>query len=179
VTAHALQGDRERCLAAGMDGYVTKPLTSRQLAGAIHGFFPDEPGTLPIPEPPAVESHAAIAWDRARTLARLEGDTDLLDEVVGIFLDEAPRQLAGLRKALENGDAPTAAEMAHSLKGQLGYFGIAEVSSRARRLEDLARAESLHDAAAEYPVFAAEIEAVMQSMRAAVRVRAAAAGETA
>lgn len=170
VTAHAMQGDRERCLAAGMDGYVTKPLTSEQLAEAIHGFFPEESATPP-PEPdsaaePAEAAATEAAWDPVKALDRLEGDEDLLAEVLGIFLDEAPRQLSALRRAIEEGDAKTAAEIAHSLKGQLGYFGIADAFSRARRMEDLARSERLQEVAADFAIFAGEIEAAMQSMRA-------------
>jgi signal transduction histidine kinase/CheY-like chemotaxis protein len=164
VTAYALQGDRERCLAAGMDGYITKPITTRQLAEVFAQFFPGEP-SMPASSPRPSHDLPAGDWDPALTLERLEGDQALLAEVIGIFLDEAPRQLESLRRAIRNDDRAAAAETAHSLRGQLGYFGVTEISARARRLEDLARAGDLAAASLELPGFAAEIETLTQTMR--------------
>jgi HPt (histidine-containing phosphotransfer) domain-containing protein len=89
----------------------------------------------------------------------------LLAEVVEIFLEEAPRQIAGMKRAIEQGSARTAAEIAHSLKGQLAYFGIAEVSNQARRLEELGREGKLEELAQEYERFADMVEATMETMR--------------
>jgi two-component system sensor histidine kinase/response regulator len=169
VTAYAVQGDRERCLAAGMDGYVTKPLTSQQLTEAIHRFFPDEPKEPT--ETPGAKNAESLLWNAMRTLERLAGDENLLAEVIEIFLEEAPRQIAELRKAVDRGDATTAAEIAHSLKGELGYFGIADVAQRARALEDLARANDVAAMAQELPAFAAQLAAVMDAIRGAAEAR--------
>ena len=169
VTAHALQGDRERCLEAGMDGYVTKPLTGKDLAEAIHGLFPEQPRRMPAGWSEEGRGGSA-AWDAMLTLDRLEGDEELLAEVVEIFLEEAPRQLAGLRQAIDNRDAAKAAEIAHSLKGELAYFGILEVSGRARRLEDMARAGDYVTMARELDAFATHLDAIMQSMQGSARV---------
>jgi signal transduction histidine kinase/CheY-like chemotaxis protein len=175
VTAYAMQGDREKCLAAGMDGYVMKPVTGKELADAIHRFFVEEPRVAIEPKaahPPQSES---AAWNAMVTLNRLEGDEDLLAEVVEIFLEEAPRQLAALRMAIEGQSAESGAEIAHSLKGELSYFGNMEVSGRARRLEDLARRMDFATMAAEFTAFATQVEAVMESMRGAARARSGAA----
>jgi two-component system, sensor histidine kinase and response regulator len=175
VTAYAVHGDRERCLAAGMDGYVVKPLTGRELAEAIRRVYPDEP----LREPPAGEAAAgqeetSAAWNAMLTLERLEGDERLLAEVVEIFLEEAPRQLAGLGAALSQGQADAVVRIAHSLKGELSYFGIAGVAERARRLENLARAGEFTSLGAEFAQFAPEVERVMQSMRGTAKPRSGA-----
>jgi two-component system, sensor histidine kinase and response regulator len=175
VTAYAMHGDRERCLASGMDGYVVKPLTGKELADAIHRFFPDEPPVPSAETDAAASAHsAATAWDAMLTLERLEGDADLLAEVVEIFLEEAPRQLAALRAAIEERHAEPATEIAHSLKGELSYFGIAPVAERARRLEAMARAGDFVGLAAEFAQFAADVDAVMLSMRVAADTRSGA-----
>jgi signal transduction histidine kinase/DNA-binding response OmpR family regulator len=172
VTAYAMQGDRERCLAAGMDGYVMKPLTGKQLADGIHGLFPDEPADAPMGAS-GCEGPSAVSalWDATLTLKRLEGDEDLLAEVLEIFLEETPQQLDSLRKAIEERNANAVAEVAHSLKGELAYLGIAEVSQRACRLEELANSGEFAAMAAEFKGFAAHMEAVMQSMRGAAGTR--------
>jgi CheY-like chemotaxis protein len=171
VTAHAMQGDRERCLAAGMDGYVTKPLTSGQLAEAIHGFFPGEASAPPPLPESAADPHPV--WDAADTLARLEADEDLLAELLEIFLDEGPRHLAALRAAIADHDPRATARLAHSLRGQLSYFGVAEASSLARHIEEASRFSSLEEAAADMPAFSTAMDAVFQAMRKASQSRAA------
>jgi CheY-like chemotaxis protein len=165
VTAHAMQGDRERCLAAGMDGFVSKPLTAKELAAAIRRLVPDAPDeTSPVANRAPDEAISA-AWDVETTLSRLEGDRELLAEIVGIFLREAPRQLAALRQAIEQGNAEAVTEVAHSLKGQLGYLGIPGAAEQARRLEDLGREGLLSEVGAEYEILARRMDAAMRSMR--------------
>ncbi|HTW49885.1 MAG TPA: response regulator [Acidobacteriaceae bacterium] len=175
VTAYAMQGDRERCLASEMDGYVVKPLTGTDLAEAIRRFYPDEAAAeASEPDAAGASESRSPSWDAMLTLERLAGDENLLAEVVEIFLEEAPRQLAGLRAAMEQNHAKTAAELAHSLKGELSYFGIAGVAERARRLETLARGGDFAGLRREFALFAAEVDAVTQSMRGAAQPRSGA-----
>jgi CheY-like chemotaxis protein len=164
VTAYAMQGDRERCLAAGMDGYVVKPLTTRDLGEAIRRFYPEE-AAAEEQQADAASASGSSAWDPVVTLQRLQGDENLLAEVVGIFLEEAPRRLGALRAAIEQREAETATRVAHSLKGELGYLGIAGVAERARRLEALAHAGDFAGLESEFALFASDLEAVMLSMR--------------
>jgi HPt (histidine-containing phosphotransfer) domain-containing protein len=78
-------------------------------------------------------------WNMSTTLEQLGGDETLLQEVVEIFLEDAPKQLAALRLAVAQGIAETVETTAHSLKGELGYMGLPEILQRARELEEMGR----------------------------------------
>ena len=99
------------------------------------------------------------------TLERLGGDEALLHEVIEIFLNDVPKHMASLGRAIAAGDAVAVEGAAHTLKGELGYLGISEVSEMARELEDFGRNSDLRFAAGLYATFASELSELLTSMR--------------
>jgi two-component system sensor histidine kinase/response regulator len=172
MTAHAMKGDRERCIEAGMDGYVSKPINSRELEEAIASTprLQGEPApvtSLEATTPSAAPS--AIAWDMGKTLERLGGDEKLFHEVLEIFLDDVPKHMARLRRAIAEGDAEAVEGAAHTLKGELGYLGISEVSQKAHELEEFGRTADLRLAASLYATLASGISELLISIRRTLR----------
>ena len=122
MTAHAMKGDRERCLEAGMDGYVSKPIQTRELYAAIAALGPGGAGRRRRRRPTARRRRRARCSIQAEALARVGGDWELLRSLTEVFFDSYPAQLAQLREAIGRGDAPTVYRLAHTLVGAVGIF---------------------------------------------------------
>lgn len=166
MTAHAMRGDQERCLAAGMDGYVSKPIHFQRLFEAIAGVlgpeyiaegatggllvevFRDAPGQTE--EPQRVEETGESSntlFLPSAALATVGGDEQLLREVIQAYLEEAPRTLAALASALAQQDAPAFRRAAHTIKGSMRYFGVPRGFDLAFSLEKMALEGNLREAA--------------------------------
>ena len=142
VTARAMSGDRERCLEAGMDDYVTKPVKVKDLLGVIDQLVGT--GTAAAEEP--VDDAAESAFEDLVLRDRFDGDLDLLRIVASTCMETTPPLLSDIRVAIAAGDAGSVSRIAHRLRGSLGNFGAAEAVDAAFRLETMGMAGDLKGA---------------------------------
>ena len=157
VTAHAMKGDAERCLAAGMDAYLAKPLQPGELVATITRLTP---GTT---------------LDAARLLERVGGDRRALVEVARIFLADAPKRLVEIRGAIARGDAGALRAAAHALKGAASNFSATGVTESAFELQQIGDAGELGEA----PAALERLEAEMRTLRRALLAMARESGKAA
>src|SRR5487761_251864 len=144
MTAHALKGDREKCLAAGMDGYISKPIKIKELLDAMDAAAPSGISVarkLAKPLPPKGAFFTVIDYEQA--LARVEGDAELLGELASLFLEDIPNQLKAIQAAAEQEDMKALEQIAHTVKGAVANFTAAAAVDAALRLEAAARTGNL------------------------------------
>jgi CheY-like chemotaxis protein/HPt (histidine-containing phosphotransfer) domain-containing protein len=133
MTAYAMEGDRERCLAAGMDAYISKPIRIDELLQSLEDLV----------STPALEADAngdasgETDVDFAALIASADGDIELARELVEIFLDDSPKILSGIRSAFERADHEALERGAHSMKGMLGYFSNRRAVEATLRLQTM------------------------------------------
>ena len=185
VTAHAIKGDRERCLAAGYDGYVTKPISFPELLAELAAVV--QPGSepslsvralrAPLEATPSVagsEKGDPKGFDPDDALARVGGDQGLLRELVGLFLAEAPTWLEELDVATAAGDGVGLHRVAHTIKGAADTCGVRGGFDAAFAVERLARAEAFDRVAISAGV--AQLRAVVDAALPAMRALSDASG---
>jgi signal transduction histidine kinase/ligand-binding sensor domain-containing protein/DNA-binding response OmpR family regulator len=174
MTAYAMKGDRERCLAAGMDGYVSKPINGDSLESAIasvlRGTRLGGRGESPDKQETEFKSPDSMSWSMEQTLEKLGGDEKLMHEVIEIFLDEAPKHISVLQIALEKRSGEAVESAAHSLKGELSYLCMSELSGSASDLEQMGRNSDFDGISRRLPRFEADVFHLLVSMRSATKM---------
>jgi CheY-like chemotaxis protein len=164
MTAHAMKGDRERCLASGMDAYVSKPVQAEELFRAIEGFIV-RPGRTRETGRILRGGTATDTLDPASVLARFGGDAKLVRRLVNVFLDDYPRMVSEIKKALMAGNADALANAAHGFKGAVSNFGATQIAEMARQLETKGRQRDLIGAGQVFQQLERTIPAFVEALR--------------
>jgi CheY-like chemotaxis protein len=166
VTAHAMEGDAERCLAAGMDSYLAKPLQPEELLATIAAVTTGVRAVPAAGPGPPVTTAAAGVIDEARVIERVGGDRRALASLARVFLADAPRRLAEIRRAIQSRDAPALRAAAHALKGAVSNFAAASATEAALRLQKMGEAGDLTAAKSACALLEEELDRMRQALRA-------------
>jgi len=143
MTAHAMRGDKERYLASGMDGYVSKPIHPAGLFAEIERCLKASGGSNVMTE---ISQEPSELIDRVSLLERVEGDRELLTEMIHLFQEDAPKLLTAMRDALQLGDMAVLERSAHSLKGAVSNLSAKATAAAALQLENDAKNKDVESA---------------------------------
>ncbi len=189
LTAHAMRGDRDRCLASGMDAYVTKPIRSKELARVIYEMMDHkpqsaacelanepmgsslatnleaEPGSLNI----AANGQSKAHVDLTQALESIDGNRQLLIELIEIFSEESSKLADEITSSIDTGDVATLRRATHTMKGSLVHLAAQPAVAISEQMEALARQQKLAEAAALWPNLKAELDVIAPLLAAFVQ----------
>jgi HPt (histidine-containing phosphotransfer) domain-containing protein len=161
MTAHAMKGDRERCLEAGMDGYTSKPIRIKELQQTISELTPMTSPKKPVGK----QSKARTAIDDAALLEGFGGSRSLLKKTARLFLSDYPRRLEEIKQSIGRGDSTALTKAAHALKGSVGNFAANEAFATAQQLENMGKNGQLDIAAEKCIALESELALVAKELR--------------
>ena len=169
MTAHAMSGDRERCLSAGMDDYISKPISATAVSKALSRVMERSPVALNGASQNGVASAEtppeASPFDFEAAQAQFDGDRDFLNELFEIFLQTAPQMLATLRSAAEQLDLHATGEVAHLIKGTVANFCADPSYAAALKLEQICQTKNVDEFSAAHQDLAGEVDRLIDAVK--------------
>ena len=158
MTAHAMKGDKDRCLNAGMDGYLAKPIQSRELIQTIHGFVASKKtDSIAEEKSPDLNVEMDSVINKKMILERIDGDTDILREIIGLYFEEISGLMQAIEDAIAGKEEYVLERSAHTLKGMVSNFAAPAAVSAALALEVIGREKAIDKAPPAYELLKVEI----------------------
>ncbi len=171
MTAYAMKEDRNNCLAAGMDGYVSKPVTPEELFEAIRQLVYDDAGEKQIAPAGQGSSWQGEVFDIDKAMSHVGGNSNSLDRIIGVFLDNCPRLMESIRQAIEGNNPEKLWQAVHTLKGSVSIFASDHVIDTVLELEMMAINKNLKGAAEAFAKMRARIARLEEAIAATRKER--------